>query len=274
MPGQMLGLRAAGLSALVGLGMIGVSIPARADRAEARRIMEAVYDREDGDTVSATMEMTLIAKNGKERVRRLSAHMRDRGSDQDQVMFFMEPVRVKDTGILTYDYDDPERDDDQWLYLPAMRKTRRIAGADKSGSFLGSDFTFADMTRRNNESYDYEITGEVDVRGHPAWQIEATPRTQAEIERTGYKKSVLFVRKDCYVVVRAVHWLTSGNKVKYFDMTRLELIDGIWTPIESTMTLKQGNRTLHSTRMLVLDIVYNHELEEDLFTVRRLARGS
>ena len=63
-------------------------------------------------------------------------------------MFFLSPADVKDTGFLTYDYDEEGRDDDQWLYLPALKKTKRIASGDKSGSFMGSDFTYADMTDR------------------------------------------------------------------------------------------------------------------------------
>ncbi|MCB1829203.1 MAG: outer membrane lipoprotein-sorting protein, partial [Gammaproteobacteria bacterium] len=108
--------------------------------------------------------------------------------------------------FLTYDYDDPEQDDDQWLYLPALSKSKRIASSDKSGAFMGSDFNYSDMTRRNLNAYDFRLLKEDEVRGRKAWLIEALPKDREEMEETGYKKSLVFVDQESFVVVRAVHW--------------------------------------------------------------------
>ncbi|HEY0633931.1 MAG TPA: outer membrane lipoprotein-sorting protein [Gammaproteobacteria bacterium] len=247
--------------------------PVAATELSAREIMQRVDDRDDGDNGSSEMEMVLIDKKGHERSRKIRSFTKDKGEDKLRIMFFLEPADVKDTGFLTYDYDDVKKDDDQWLYLPALRKTKRIASSDKSGSFMGSDFNYADMTRKDLDAYDFKILKEEEVRGAKSWVIEATPKTREEIEETGYTKSVVFVRQDNYVIVRAVHWEKEGGRLKYMDAVKLEQIDGVWTVTENTMTTKQGKETLHKTVLLFSNVKYNQKLDEEMFTVRRLEQG-
>ena len=111
----------------------------RADDAKARDIMQKVEARNDGDHMTSQLEMILIDKNKKERIRKIKSFTKDKGKDTHRLMFFIHPPEVKNTGFLTYDYEDPEKDDDQWLYLPELRKTKRIAASDNSASFMGSD---------------------------------------------------------------------------------------------------------------------------------------
>jgi hypothetical protein len=246
---------------------------ASAQTPSAREIMQRVEDRDDGDLQTSDLEMTLIDKNQSERVRRIRSFTRDVGPDTQSIMFFLSPADVKDTGFLTYDYDDAERDDDQWLYLPALHKSKRIASSDKSGSFMGSDFNYSDMTDRELERYDYELMKETEVEGHKVWQIKSVPRSREEIDRSGYKQSVLFVRQDCYVVVRAVHWLDKGSKLRYFDVTKLEQIDGIWVATEMTMNTKKGKQTQHRTLLRLSNVKFNQPLADSLFSVRQLEKG-
>ncbi|MBU0620703.1 MAG: outer membrane lipoprotein-sorting protein [Gammaproteobacteria bacterium] len=247
--------------------------PVAAADLSARDIMQRVDDRDDGDNNSSEMEMILIDKSGHERVRKLRSFNKDKGEDKMRIMFFLEPADVKDTGFLTFDYDDAKKDDDQWLYLPALRKTKRIASSDKSGSFMGSDFNYADMTRKDLDAYDFKILKEEEVRGSKTWVIEAVPKTREEIEETGYTKSVLFVRQDNFIVVRAVHWEKDGGRLKYMDALKVEQIDGVWTITENTMTTKQGKETLHKTVLHFGNVKYNQKLTEDMFSVRRLEKG-
>jgi hypothetical protein len=238
-----------------------------------RQIMDLVDARDDGDNGVQDMEMILIDKNGNRRERTIHAMSRDVGKDTYSILFFLSPPDVKDTGFLTYDYDDDTRDDDQWLYLPALKKTKRIASTDKSGSFMGSDFSYADMTDRKLDYYDYKLMKETDIDGVPVWQIESIPNNEKEIDETGYTKSIVFVRKDNYVVVRAVNWVKKGKRLKYFDVKKLEKIDGIWVPTEMHMTTKKGKTTLHKTILLAHDVHFNQDLDDDLFTVRKLEKG-
>ena len=247
--------------------------PLSAETLSAREIMQRVEDRDDGDNGKQDMEMILIDKNGKRRVRKIRAFSKDKAEDELQLMFFLSPADVKDTGFLTFDYEGADKDDDQWLYLPALRKTNRIASNDKSGSFMGSDFNYSDMTERELDRYDYTLMKETEVKGVKVWQIESIPRTKEEIDETGYKKSVVFVRQDNYVVIRAVNWVDKGGKLKYFDVKKLELIDGIWVPTEMHMTTKKGGKTLHKTILKTANVRFNQDLSEQMFSIRQLEKG-
>jgi hypothetical protein len=240
---------------------------------DPRAIMQAVDDRDDGDNGISDLEMLLIDKRGNQRERKIRSFSKDFGPDDYQLMFFLTPADVKDTGFLTFDYDDESRDDDQWLYLPALKKTKRIATGDKSGSFMGSDFSYADMTDRPLANYDYKLLDETEVNGVAVWVIEAVPRTDEEIDETGYTKAVSFVRKDNHVVIRSKSWVKKGSRHKYFDVKKLEQIDGIWVATEMHMTTKKGKATLHKTVLKNENVRFNQDLDEDLFSTRRLEKG-
>lgn len=250
------------------------AVPAAlADDPKARAIMEHVDARDDGDNQTSDMEMILIDKRNNKRIRKLATFRKDNGEDTLRLMFFLHPADVKDTAFLTWDYDDPSKDDDQWLYLPALRKTKRIASSDKSGSFMGSDLNYSDMTDRNLEDYDFTLKKEMDVKGVKTWLIESIPRTKKVIKETGYKKSLLFIRQDNYFVIRAVHWVKDGGYLKYIDVKNLELIDNIWVAIEIHVTTKKGKQFAHKTILKLDNVKFNQGLDDNLFTVRRMEKG-
>ena len=240
-----------------------------------REIMEKVNARDAGDSSSGEMEMILIDKKGKKRIRKLKTFGGKKGKDSLSLMFFISPADVKNTGFLTYDYKKSGKDDDQWLYLPALRKTKRIAAGDKSGSFMGSDLNYSDMTTPDLDLYDYTLMKETDVRGKKVWQIKAVPKSKDEAEKSGYSKSVIFIRQDNYVMIRAVHWVHKKRRNKYIDVKKLDNIDGIWVSTETHVTTKTGKKTLHKTILKEKNIRFNQDdLNEDFFTIRRLEKGS
>jgi hypothetical protein len=248
-------------------------ISAWADDRKARQVMEKVDARDDGDNKVWDMVMILIDKNGKKRVRKARAFSMDKGKDTLRLMFFIAPADVKDTAFLTYDYDGAEKDDEQWLYLPALRKTKRIASKEKSNSFMGSDFSYGDLTKRRLDDYDYGLLKEVKVRDVDTWLIQSAPRSKKVIDEYGYTKSIIFVRKDNFVVMRAIHWVKKGNRLKYMDVKKLELIDGIWVATEIHMTTKKRKRTLHKTIMKNDNIKFNQDLMESFFSIRQMEKG-
>jgi hypothetical protein len=253
--------------------MIFNALPAAADDPEARAIMEKVDARDDGDNQTSDMEMILIDKNKKQRIRKIASFSKDKGEDTLKLMFFLEPADVKDTAFLTYDYDDSDKDDDQWLYLPALRKTKRIASSNKSGSFMGSDLNYSDMTDRNLDDYDFTLKKEMDVNGVKTWLIESIPRSKKVIKETGYKKSLLFVRQDNYFVIRGVNWVRDGGYLKYMDVKTLEQIDGIWIATELHVTKKKGKKFVHKTVLKLNNVKFNQKLDYEMFTVRRMEKG-
>ena len=247
--------------------------PGSAEELTAREIMERVDARDDGDYSTQDFKMVLIDKRGNQRVRELRSFGRDEGEDEYSIMFFLSPADVEDTGFLTYDYKDEAKDDDQWLYLPALNRSKRIASSDKSGSFMGSDFSYADMTERPLDDYQYTLMKETEVDGKPVWQIETLPITEREKDQTGYTKSVVFVRKDNFLVVRSVNFVKKGKRLKYFDAKKVEEIDGIWVATEMHMTTKKGKKTLHKTVLTANNVRFNQDIDDDFFSVRQLEKG-
>jgi len=239
----------------------------------AHEIAQKVHDRDDGDNAVSNMQMTLIDKNGKKRVRNLKTFTKDRGIDRLRLMFFLSPADVKDTGFLTYDYDDSTKDDDQWLYLPELKKVKRIASSDKSSSFMGSDFSYSDMTLRNVDDYSYKIMKEPLVGGEKTWQMMVIPKSDKVIAETGYTKSIIFVRQDNFIVIQALHYVKLGKKLKYMKVTGLEKIEDIWTITKMQMTTKKAKKSLHKTIFEFSDTQYNQALEEAFFSTRTLERG-
>ncbi len=250
-----------------------VSTAALADDPEARKIMEKVDARNKGDNQVSILEMILIDKRGNQWVRKIKSFTKNFGKNRHRMMLFQEPANVKNIGFLTYDYDDENKDDDQWLYLPALHKAKRIATRDRSDSFMGSDFSYSDMTDPDLQDYDYTLKEEIEIDGHGVWVIESIPRNKVVIEETGSKKTLTFVRKDIYVVIGTVNWIMKDRKVKYMEITDLEKIDGIWTTKEIQMITKKGKTVVHKTIMRFSDVKYNQPLDGNVFTIRRLEKG-
>ncbi len=238
-----------------------------------QEIAQKVHDRDDGDNSTSQMKMILTDKNGHQRIRDLKTFTKDKGEDKLKLMFFLTPADVKNTAFLTHDFEDSSRDDDQWLYLPELQKVKRIASSDKSSSFMGSDFTYSDMTDRNVEDYNYKIMKEKKVGGHKTWQMLVTPKSEKTVDETGYTKSIVFVRQDNFVIVQALNYIKAGKKLKYMKVKGLKQIDGIWTATEMQMTTKKGRKTLHKTVFKFSNIKYNQNLKESFFTTRTIQKG-
>ncbi|MCF6253370.1 MAG: outer membrane lipoprotein-sorting protein, partial [Thiomicrorhabdus sp.] len=146
-------------------GALVCATPVMAASLTADEVAKKVDERDDGDNSSSHLKMVLIDKHNNQRVRTMQQFEKDFENESRSVIFFLAPKDVKNTAFLTFDYDDSDRDDDQWLYLPALRQTKRIVSSDKSSSFMGSDFSYADMTSRSLDDYTYKIVKESEVRG-------------------------------------------------------------------------------------------------------------
>jgi len=254
---------------------INASVEAQKDDQAAREIMQKVEERDNGDNMTAKMEMILIDRKNKERVRNLQIYRKDKGEDTYSLMFFIHPAEVKDTGFLIYDYDDPKKDDDQWLYLPALKKTKRIATGDKSGSFMGSDLNYSDMTTRDLDDFDFIFykEKETEIDGRKCWLILATPRSEKVVDETGYRQSVLYIRQDNYFVIRSIMWEEQEDYKKFMEVKKLDLIDGIWISSELYVYRKKSDMITHKTVLRFKDVKFNRDLKFDLFSLRRLEKG-
>ena len=105
------------------------------------------------------------------------------------------------------------------------------------------------------------------------WLIESTPISQAVIDETGYIKSILYIRKDNYVLTRAKFYLKKAKRIKYMDVRKLTQIDGIWVAMQTSMTSKQGKKTLHKTILTNSDVEINTYIDDDMFSIRAIEKG-
>lgn len=236
-------------------------------------IMTQVDAQEDPPVMAADLTMTLIDRNNSQRVRSLRSLSKSFDEADRQRLFFLEPADVRGTGFLVVDYHDADRDDDQWLFLPSLNKSKRIAGSDQSGSFMGSDLSYADMASRNLEDWSYELIREDSVGDAAVWVINATAANDEVIDQTGYTESLLYVQQTNYRVIRAIHTQTGTNQRKLLNIPQWEQRDGYWLPKVMQVVSQEGGQTVHRTQLTFSNIDLNVDAPDAEFSVQRLEQG-
>lgn len=161
-------------------------------------------DKRDAGFVntSSTMNMTLINKKGKKSLRKMRSQVLEQKSDGDKSLsIFDDPADVKGTAMLTFSHGlDP---DEQWLFLPALKRVKRISSNNKSGPFMGSEFAYEDLGSQEVEKYTYKLLGEETIDGVEMYKMERLP----QYKHSGYTKQVAWMDK--------VH--LRSFKVMYYD---------------------------------------------------------
>lgn len=242
---------------------------------DARAIMQAVYDRDVGDKMSSKMKMVIKDPLGAKRVRVVRSQQLEVGGARRMLVLFEAPADVRNTGLLTIDHDDPDKADDQWLYLPNLRRTMRISSSEKSGAFMGSDLSFADMTRRSPKHYSYKLVkASSRAGGDDCWVIEARPRTKRAKEETGYVKSLVWVSKPKLMLVQAKHWVRKGKKIKLMKFAQVKKFNGVWIAQKILARTLQNRKPLSTTILSFSRIrVGDPHVRQQDFTQRRLEKG-
>ncbi len=243
---------------------------------DAADIVTKMDTRYDGDSVIAEMTMILINNNDQKRVRKIKSFSKDSGFYTKGVVFFLSPADVKDTAYLSYDWNG-ERDDDSWLYLPALRNVKRISSADESRPFMGSDFSYADINGLDISDWSYRLVKISEFfEGQDTWVIEGKPQPEKfdkVVRETGYIKYKLWILKSNHMMVKGKYWVKKGKKIKYFTAGDISLVDNVWTAsIMKMVTTKKGKKE-HETTLTISTIHYNKELKDNFFTTDRISRG-
>ena len=232
-----------------------------------RDIIQRVKDRPDGDTRYAEMQLTLVKKNGDKRERKMVSWAMDEGKDTKKIMFFTYPGDVKGTGFLTWDYDQAGKEDDKWLYLPAMKKTRRISGSSsKTDFFMGTDFTYDDMGGRNVDEDKHTLLREETRDGHKCWVVESVPVDAHEI----YSRKLTWIRQDCDCGVYVEYYDKLNKLHRVLTVQDLQKVEGYWTVMKMEMRNVQSG---HSTQITVTGPKYDIKVDKSLFTVAKLEKG-
>ena len=236
-------------------------------------IARQVDRRDTGRDSRLTMQMRLFDRQGRARERTLGVTgLRGQGGAGDRVLVrFTYPNDIAGTGFLVWEH--PGAEDDRFLYLPALARVRRITGAERQESFVGSDFTYEDIGGRALEDYSYTLVEEnaawADAPGatHPAWRLESKARDADAL----YPKVISTIRKDNFVIVAADIFNRRGERAKAYRVTKLSQVQGIWTVMASTMA-NEIDRT--RTELAVTEARYNTGLAERDFSRRELENGA
>ena len=242
-----------------------MAMPALAEDLSGKEIMTLVDDRPDGDDRFQVITMTLINKRGRKRVREVKSYSKDYGRDKKSIMVFMEPADVRKTAFLSWDYDDPDREDDKWLYMPAMRKTRRISGASRNEYFMGTDFTYDDMGKRRVYEDTHNLLGEEQAMGKDCWKVESVPVDPEDM----YTRKVIWVDKEAYVPLQTEYYDKDGL-LKVYKAVDVRQQDAIWTVFKSEM---HNVVREHTTVMETGKIDYDTGLKDNMFRVATIQRG-
>jgi|GEM_PF-577653 len=239
-----------------------VTVPPKGMTGEA--LARRVYDRDAGRDAVATVEMILTSRSGQTRVRRFDSQMRREHGLQDSLIRFTYPTDIQDTAFLTLERagDDAE----QFLYLPALRRVRRIVAKQKGKSFVNSDLYYQDLERRAPDKDQQRIVGEERVGDWQCWILESIPK---EKESSAYGKTLAWIDQRTLVPVKGESFGRKQDKIKSTVVHRLDQVDGIWTVMDSEVTTLESQ---HTTRLTVQEIRYNTGLSPADFNKRALEK--
>lgn len=259
----------------IGLGLaIGIASPAWAE--SAREILDrakAINDAREPKDVAQHLRMVLVDARGNERVREIETRVKTVAQNERKtITFFLSPPEVKGVGFLSFAH--PDRDDDQWLYLPAMKRVRRITSNVRTQSFQGSDFTYQDLDLfedipdwTESDAKSTLVKAKDTIDGVDCAVIELIPQGKD----LAYGKLVIWLQPTEATIRRMeLHDAKDGALWKTMSLSEFTTIDGIPTPKLLVMSNeKKGTKT----RMELSEVRYNRGIPDDLFTERQLERG-
>lgn len=224
--------------------------------AKANRV--AYYEGNDG---RARVKMEIADKQGRKRSRDFVILRRDADdtdTEQKFYVYFNRPADVKNTVFMVWKHVG--KDDDRWMYLPALDLVKRIAAADERTSFVGSDFFYEDVSGRNPDEDTHELLEITDNY----YVVKSTPKKAEAVEFSYYKS---YIHKTSFIPVSIEFYDKRGEKYRVAASEKVETIQGHPTVTQGSMSdLKSGSKTTLSYS----NVEYDIDLPEDVFTERYL----
>lgn len=233
-------------------------------------IMKKSDEVPEAKTASFTATMTLTDKKGQNRVREVIEKSKDFGQTKKSVIVFVTPKDVSGVGYLMFDYDEEadgsKKDTDSWLYMPAMKKVRRISGSDSGGDFMGTDFTYEDMGDRGLAKDDFTLLGEETVDGIDCYKVQAL----AKDKKDKNQRRIYWIGKDNFMLYKGEYYDRQDKLQRTLTCSKIEKIDGFWTIGQMLMKNHQKN---HQTLLEMKNVSYGIEVDDSLLTVAALEKG-
>ncbi len=252
----------------------------------AKEIMQKVLDRDDGKTSysqSQLMSCRFKVKDGKykciskPRVKQFEGLNKDIGDnlkDSRGLNIIIKPASEKGMAFLQNDYDDNAKDSQQWMYLPAMRKLKRIISETddgaKTGSLFGSELSYEDIEKRHINDYTYELLKESTQSKRPVWVIKSTPTPQ-QATKTSYSYTKNWVDKDRLLVLKIEMYDRQGKLKKTLLNQRVQKVDGIWVA-KQLLILNHANQRM--SMMRTTKMALNIDVPDALLGTRMLNDAS
>lgn len=218
----------------------------------------AYYAGKDG---RADITMTITAPDGSTRSREFTMlRLTDQGDDQKFYVYFKAPADVRKMAFLVW--KNIARDDDRWLWLPALNLKKRIAPGDKRTSFVGSDFFYEDVSGRGTEEDNHQLIEET----AEAYLLRSEPKDAGSVEFAWYQ---VWIDKQNFLPLKAIYYDRQGQAYRQVEALKVEEIDGHPTVIEAKASdLRAGTSTINSFS----NISYDSGLNPRIFTERFLRR--
>lgn len=243
-----------------------------ADDLTARQIIDKSEEASKISGSKAVSTLTIIDAKGRKRVRKVAqvTKLYDGGETEKKLVRFLAPADVMGTGLLTFDYKN--KDDDMWLFMPALRKTRRIVSSEKAKSFMGSEFSYADMAPPVWDEFTFKKLGEETINGEPCYKIEIVPNSDEIADENGFSKRVSFVSKKDFIARRSIYYDLDGKLHKEMTINRVKKVDeknNKYRPVDLIMVNKQNGR---ESTLLIEKIVVSETVKDEFFTIDYLEK--
>ena len=235
---------------------------------DPKEITQKATDVSDIDAMEMITTLKIFDPKGRQRVREMSAASKKFGETTKMITKFISPAEVKGIGILIFDH--PDKDDDMWIYLPALRKTRRIVSSEKSKSYMGSEFSNADMSKPNIDDFNYELLGSATHESVDCWRVASIPKDENIEDKFGFSKKITLIDKQNYRV----------KKIDFYDLNRELHKVMVFSDYEElgpgkALAKKMEIENLQNNRRSVLTmdkIQVGSNLDENTFTVGMLEK--
>ena len=263
---KAVGRRRTGVVRLLVIAALGVTMPAAAAAQSAAEIVARSQEAflSAGDDMRARVQMRLINESGRERVREMTLLRTDlEGGDQKYFVYFHAPGDVRDMAFMVWKYRG--RADDRWLFVPAVRMVRRLAADDSRSSFVGSDFTYEDVSGRDVEADTHTVQPDAPCGAGTCHVVESVPLDDA----TEYARKVSWIDSVTWLPMKEEYYDQRGTLARVYETAEVQEFNGYPTAVRRTMTDVVSG---HRTEVLFEDVAYDLGLEDADFSERSLRR--
>jgi len=257
-------------SVAICLGLLGVlatdcGATDNATSLTAQQVAERVYHRDVGEDMEMVGIMELISKSGHVRTRQMTTRRKDTPDERKVMIRFLSPADIKGTAFLVIE-DVQDHSTRQHLYLPALKRTRRIVAAQQGRSFVNSDFTYEDMQRHPLDEWTYRLDAEQMIAGRNCYKLISTPKPDTE---TQYRKIASWIDRETFLPLKTIFWNKKSQPFKTYTVQTFKIVDGIATEMD---VLMEDHDDEHKTRLKTQTVRYNCGLPDHQFTTRAMER--